>query len=84
MPLMTGAPAGGASPELVPPTVDGAGEQLLAGATLAGDEDRQVRRRDALNRLQYSAHRLRARDDPLEALVLHEVVDAHHVRMADL
>src|SRR6185369_9459320 len=43
--------------------VDRAGDQLLAGAALAADEDGRLARRDAAHRLEHRADRLRLADD---------------------
>jgi hypothetical protein len=50
--------------------VDGAGDQLLAGAALAGDEHRRRRAGDAADQREDLAHRLAAGDDVGEAVGL--------------
>ncbi len=53
--------------------VDGLGDELLAGAALAGDEHRRVRRRDLDDAAEHLADRLRAADDVLELVALLEL-----------
>ena len=53
--------------------VDAARDHLLAGAGLAGDEHRQLRRRDLLERGEDLAHRERGAGDALEAVALRQL-----------
>ena len=49
--------------------------QFFARPALTGHQHRDVRARNGADRVDDLPHRLRARDDPLEPFVLHEVLE---------
>ncbi len=66
-----------------------AGDDFLAGAVLAGDQDRRIRRRDAFDRLAHRFHRRRFGDErrqvaPLQARVFFLQAPAAPQRAAQL
>jgi len=61
--------------------VDGARDELLAGAALAGDEHRRLRRRDFRGLAQRRAQRRRSPDDAIEAVpVVERALERGHAR----